>query len=175
MMLDDLQKIIPPPLAPIETSGASWQAIEAELGTLLPEDYKSFVEAYGSGRIGGFIWILNPFSERENLNLLNQVPRQLAALKELAKDFSETRPYPLYPVPGGLLPFSITDNGDVLHWRTSGKPCDWGVIVNDARSAHYEIYDVNMASFLVGVLTGKLHCPVFPAAFPPGSPEFEAK
>ena len=59
MMLDDLQKVMPPPLAPIETPCASWQAIEAELGTLLPEDYKSFVEAYGSGRIGGFIWILN--------------------------------------------------------------------------------------------------------------------
>ncbi len=174
MTVDDIRQIMPPPSSPVEASGTSWRTIEAGLGTALPEDYKSFIEVYGSGRIAGFVWILNPFSKRENINLLNQIPRQLSALRELAEGFGETCPYPLFPAPGGLLPFGITDNGDVLHWLTSGAPSSWNVVVNESRGAQYESYHFDMATFLLRVLTREEHCPVFPSAFPPASLAFEA-
>ena len=173
MTVDDLRHVLPPPLTPLEASGASWQNIEDELKASLPQDYKSFVELYGSGRIGGFLWILNPFSKRENLNLLTQIARQLATLRELVGDFGETCPYPLYPVEGGLLPFGITDNGDVLYWQTVGASRDWNIVVNESRSAHYEVYEFDMTTFLSRVLSGELRCPIFPNAFPPAVPSFE--
>lgn len=43
------------------------------LGMILPLDYKKFINKYGTGSINDFIWILNPFSENENLNLIKKV------------------------------------------------------------------------------------------------------
>lgn len=57
--------------------------MEARLGMVLPDDYKDFLREYGSGRVGQFLWIFNPFSKNENLNLERQVRLQAAVLREL--------------------------------------------------------------------------------------------
>lgn len=46
--------------------------MEKNLGMILPLDYKKFINKYGTGSINDFIWILNPFSENENLNLIKK-------------------------------------------------------------------------------------------------------
>src|SRR5215475_9300487 len=107
--------------------------------------------------------------------LMNQVSMQLSALKELAQDFGEKCPYALFPETGGLLPVGITDNGDVIYWLTRGKPADWKIVVNQARSQRYEEFDCDLISFLRKILMRDSQCSLFLQDFPQGTPYFEAK
>lgn len=174
MAIADLMSVLPPPTAPREAAPADWAAVEAALGTSLPADYRAYVEAYGSGKVGDFIWIFNPFSVRDNITLQVQVERQLSVLKELAEG-GEVMPYPLFPAPGGLLPMGMTDNGDVLHWRTDGAPDEWTIVVNDARSPDCAAHAEDLTRFLARVLTRAETCSMFPEDFPPEAPAFEPK
>lgn len=175
MAIEDLIAKMPPPEAPLEARGATWASVEDTIGTVLPGDYKAYIERYGSGRINGFVWIFNPFSSRQGINLVNQISVQLGALKTLAQDFGEQCPYPLFPENGGLLPLGMTDNGDVIHWLTKGKSSDWKIVVNEARGPRYEEFDGDLTSFLRKILTRDSQCSLLPRSFPQGTPIFEAK
>lgn len=120
MAIGDLVAVMPTPNVPFEASSAdAWASVEARLGTSLPDDYKEFIGLYGSGRIANFLWIFNPFSSNKNLNLEQQIELQSSVLGEL-ESYGEKNPYKSFPAPGGVLPFGITDNGDVVFWRTAG-------------------------------------------------------
>jgi hypothetical protein len=161
MSVGTLSRILPPPPSPVEANG-SWPQVEEALGIKLPDDFKEFIEVYGSGTIGHFLSVLNPFSDRPALNLLMQSQRQLDALRILVSDFGERKPYDPYPIPGGLLPVAITDNGDVIHWLTRGAPVHWTIVVNESRSPDYEEFGCNLTSFLQGILDGSIDCRAFP-------------
>ena len=65
MSIADLMKLVPPPAKPFEVGTlAEWAKVEAELGTQLPQDYRDFVFAYGSGLFAGLYRVYNPFSGR---------------------------------------------------------------------------------------------------------------
>ena len=132
-----------------------WEKVEERLGLGLPTDYKEFITLYGSGRISKFVWIFNPLSKRKNINLFEQVERQLSALRTLSSEFREQCPYKLFPASGGLLPVGLTDNGDVLHWLTSESPSNWSVVVNASRGPEYQRFDHSLSTFLVRILTRK--------------------
>jgi hypothetical protein len=166
-----LSRIMPPPANPVE-AGGSWSYVEERLGVELPEDFKDFIQLYGSGRIDRFVSVLNPFSTRPTLNLLEQSTRQLDALRELHDYFGEQNPFELYPTAGGLLPVAITDNGDVIHWLTSGNPADWTIVVNEARSPDYEQFACNLTAFLEGLLVKSIICRALPSSAFNGTPEF---
>jgi hypothetical protein len=112
--------------------------IEAGLG-ILPNDYKIFCSAAGTGCLGNFFWIFDPFTSNPNLNL-----RRLRTMDD------------------GLFPFGVTTNGDLLHWRTSGDPDDWKVSVQIPRAQTIADYPVGMSEFLVKALAGILQVPSFP-------------
>jgi hypothetical protein len=171
MQIDNLLAIIPPPPVPVEASGEAWEKVEERLGAVLPDDYKEFICHYGSGLISNFIGIYNPFSKRININLLEQSERQLWALRTLIGE-GEVCPYELFPTPEGLLPFGRTENGDALHWLTCGSPGNWSIVVNDSRSPEYEQFDCSLSEFLVGILTQKKHCSIFPPDFSKGNAVF---
>ena len=170
MTLASLYKLMPPPANPIETRG-SWAEVEGALGTQLPEDFKGFIEHYGSGTIDHFISILNPFSIRPTLNLLEQSKRQLDTLREL-HEFGEQNPFELYPAEGGLLPVAMTDNGDIIHWLTSGHRGEWTIVVNEARSPDYQQFACELTDFLTGIIDKSIVCRAFPATVFRGRAEF---
>jgi hypothetical protein len=171
--LERLLSVLPPPAHPAEVSRRDdWKAVEAEMGTTLPDDHKEFIGTYGTGRIDGFLWVFNPFSENENLNLITAGKVRLDALRELRDEFGEEVPYKLFPEDGGLLPFAATDNGDVLYWKTSGSPDDWTNVVNESRGPDYEEHQVGVVNFLYGILTREIICSIFPPDFPADSHSF---
>jgi len=151
---------------------SAWPSVELELAVRLPDDYKEYIEIYGSGGIDGFLWIFNPFSGNENLNLKRQVVRQRQVLADLRSQ-GEALPYDAFPLQGGILPFGVTDNGDVLFWKTERRADDWTVVVNESRSPAWERFDLSMCGFLQGVLAGQVRCNIFPRTFPGPSPLFK--
>lgn len=172
MMIDALSRLMPPPSDPRETSG-SWSEVEASLGTPLPEDYKRFIDQYGSGAINGFVTVFNPFSRRPGLSLLEQSKQNLETLRTLHDAFGEPRPYELHPALSGLLPVAITDNGDVVHWLTDVEPSKWSIVVNEARSPDYEHFACDLTTFLAGVLRKSITCRAFPASAFDREPDFQ--
>lgn len=172
MSIDSLLRIMPPPKKPVEALG-SWDNIEELLGVKLPSDYKEFIEAYGSGIIGHFVSVLNPFSSRPGLNLVEQSTKQLDALRTLHNDFGEPNPYELYPCSGGLLPIAITDNGDVIYWLTKDGAAGWTIVVNEARSPDYQNFECNLTAFLDGILNKSIICKAFPISVFENDVEFQ--
>ncbi|OAH97874.1 SMI1/KNR4 family protein [Methylomonas methanica] len=173
MTIERVKSILSPPSRPTDVpKNDDWQEIEARMGTLLPSDYKEFVNKYGTGRIANFLWIFNPFSRNENLNLETQLDRQRDVFADL-ESFGEVLPYKLFPKDGGIFPFAMTDNGDVLFWRTCGNPDQWSLVVNDARSPEWQEFALPFGEFLFELLSGRLVCVVFPRSFPGESLKFD--
>ena len=173
MKLDLLKDILLPPLEPQDVDSINdWESIERKLGTQLPDDYKSFIDLYGLGTIDRFLVVFNPFSSNKFVNLLDRGRRILQAFDISKKEFPKYYSHPLFPSPGGLLPFAGTDNGDVLYWRTTGTPENWTVTVFDPRSPDYFDFNGPMTDFLIALLTRSVECKVFPRGFPSGPPRF---
>jgi len=173
MSIKMFESIVLPPRNPAEVPDAvTWSSVQMNL-TKFPNDYKAFIQLYGTGCIDAFIWIYNPASKNPNLNLEQQVVSQKTTLKEVNESEVETF-IPLFPSPHGVLPFGITDNGDVLFWETYRNPNSWTVAVLAARSSPLLRFDMNMTSFLAGVCDGSIICEAFPKDFPSLKPHFAA-
>lgn len=167
MSLEELLKIVPPPEEPIEASTeAEWARVQSRLGIVLPPDYKRYINQYGSGRIGAFLLVLNPFSASHYLNLFQASVDWIGELRQLKSKWGEIEcPYPLYPQSGGLLPWGYTENGNRLYWRTVGEAENWPIVVNEARGPQFEEFDHTMHGFLVKLLTGMLQSHLLPTDF----------
>jgi hypothetical protein len=166
MNIESFTKVMMPPVRPFEApTNIEWNAVENELGVSLPDDYKIFIQLYGSGRAANFLWVFNPFSRNENLNLIEQSRVQIKVLIEL-QFYGEILPYKLFPEENGLLPFAITDNGDVLFWQVVGEPNNWPVVINETRSPEWIGFNMTMTNFFMEVFSKRLTCSFFPKAFP---------
>ncbi len=173
MSIEELTRVLEPPHVPRDTHGsAGWEDVERRLGGRVPTDYRAFIERYGTGYIGKFLTICNPFCEIEGLNLFGHGNLALDALREL-REHGERIPYPIFPEPGGLFPFGSTDNGDTLYWLTSGAPDSWRVAVNEARGPLWEVFEMTTTTFLARLFSRDLRCNVFPDDFPSPDAKFE--
>jgi hypothetical protein len=161
--IDELLKRFPPPARPVELGVEDeWPRMQRRMGSVLPRDYKDFVNAYGSVTIRGFLRPFNPFSQDEYGDLATQMALQLSALRYLKERDPTQCPYPLYFEVDGILPWGITDNGDVLFWETRGHPDQWPVIVNESRSADYERFEMSMVELVLSFLSGSTTVSAFP-------------
>ena len=169
-----LQRILPLPPEPQEVKQTDdWHRVESELGTPLPKDYKAFISAYGSGRIDQFLVVFNPFSSNKYVNLLDAGRTILQAYATSKETFPEYYPLPLFPSPGGLLPFAATDNGNVLYWRTTGKPENWTVAAYESRGPDYVDFNGQMTDFHGrDNVTRSFVCEVITSSFPDEPPVF---
>lgn len=157
MSVQQLARLIPPPAKPREVGTvAQWQAVERDLGTALPSDYREFIERYGSGLLARFYVIFSPFSSNENVALLSCVRSICKYQREFQQEWSDRVTYPIWPEPGGLLPWGTDDNGNDYFWRTNGAPDQWIVAHDDMRNGGYRLHDCSMSEFLVQILTGEI-------------------
>jgi hypothetical protein len=104
--IEILHGIVPPPAAPAWNVVRSWGDVERQLGVALPDDYKELVGSYGAGAFDAFIWLLNPLTTNEYLNLIVQRDVRLRAHAEFAAEFAA--PYRGFDGSGGLLPCAFT-------------------------------------------------------------------
>jgi hypothetical protein len=94
--LEALKAILAPPASPRE-NGGDWETVERQLGVSLPEDYKQFIEVYGSGDIGGNLSIYNPFAENVHQNLIARQARIAKYYSEYRGRAGEPAPFPIAP------------------------------------------------------------------------------
>lgn len=162
------EDLFAPPEKPLDVLGpGGWEGVEKALSLSLPQDYKWFIERYGTGCVSTFLWIFNPFSTNENLNLLQQVDSLTKQYRDVREALGkEETPFPIYPEAGGLVPFGISDNGDVFFWlANSEEPSEWAVVVNKTRSSVFEVHRQGMVEFLLGIVTGEKESEVFEPEF----------
>ncbi|HEU0131006.1 MAG TPA: hypothetical protein VFQ85_08455 [Mycobacteriales bacterium] len=135
----------------------------------LPADYRALVDTYGPGTFDEFLWVLQPSAANPNLDLERQRTVRIDALREVAAS-GEPVPYPV----DTLLPWAVTDNGDVCYWLTSGTADagTWPVVVNGARGPEWVSFTGSATAFLAAVLAGELVVAVFPDDFPSERPEY---
>lgn len=150
-----------------------WVAVEAELGTALPQDYREFCEIYGPGTVDDFLTILHPSAAHIAARLGTMADRQLGGLKELRdQGLTELVPYAIFPEPGGVLPWGVTANGDACYWVTAGAPDAWKVVIADSRGSLWEPLGGGMAECLLGLISRTIVSVIFPTDFPSDHPEF---
>jgi hypothetical protein len=173
MSLKRLTALVSPPEHPQGCPpDAVWRSVEAQLRLHLPNDYHELVMTYGTGRFDGFLWVLVPDSRNPHLNLMEKAHVQLQAWRALKEEFGEPIPYSLYPERDGLLPWALTDNGDVLHWQTGEDPENWRIVVADSRAADWDEYQLSTTQFLSSLLSREILPRAFPRDFPSARPMF---
>ena len=173
MVIDELLSLLPRPARLTEQGTTDqWGAVTSKLGGPLPTDYMQFIDHYGSGTINSFLTVLNPFSANPHVNLLDQMFIQLSALRELRTRYPENFPFPLFFEPGGLLPWAISDDGDLFCWSTVGASGLWEV-VTVPRSDSPEHFKMGMAQFLARGLAGQVKSSALPPHFASAAGSFE--
>jgi hypothetical protein len=157
MTIETLIKIIPPPATPSEAFSGPWAPIEAELGAVLPQDYKDFVRLYGAGYFMEFLGIHVPKCRSPYIRFEHEIHAVRSAL-----GYDEDLAYPLWPNPGGLIVFGKTDFGDYLFWLPLGPPEDWCVVVWGRGLQQFEAFDCDLSDFLAGLAAGEIVPDDFP-------------
>ncbi|MFD8637777.1 histone-like nucleoid-structuring protein Lsr2 [Streptomyces sp. NPDC059533] len=158
-----LRRICPPPNTPqIPTD---WNAVETELGMILPEDYKQLADTYGAGLYGDYINIFHPNANTPWTNLTGPMPARVR--NQLRHDYDKgTHPVPYQPQ--HLFTIGVTSNGEYLFWITDPlrTPGNWHIAVNEARGPQWYTYEGTLTSFLTSLLNGEASAPQFPSDFP---------
>ncbi|MFJ9847206.1 SMI1/KNR4 family protein [Kitasatospora sp. NPDC101155] len=137
-----------------------WELAPAELGVQLPSDYRAFVDLYGAVSLNGE-WGVNTPTKHSSAY---RSPGGLAGWRfesdngfreqvEGEDEFWDQDPTPVFPDPGGLLPWGRNSNHNHCCWLTTDPdPDKWPVAVfYDGELDHF---DGGFAEFVATVLTG---------------------
>ncbi|MDE6759820.1 MAG: SMI1/KNR4 family protein, partial [Lachnospiraceae bacterium] len=135
--------------------------VQKELGISFPKDYINFIDYYGTGGIGDFLWFLTLFEEDLNVNYKKRSSVMLDAYQESKQKLPEYYSHNLYLEDNGLLPFAYTDNGDELYWLTKGKPEQWHVVIYESRSPKFYYYAMGLIEFLYKIVKKLMSCEIF--------------
>jgi hypothetical protein len=173
MLLHSLTLLVPPPISPIETGSPNlWDEVETRLGVSLPEDYKLYIDCYGTGGFNEFLFPYNPFTANEYLNLLYALETHHQATRATLKktpdhSWSPVAPFQLYPADEGLLPWGTTINfGEIFFWQVSGPAGGWLTIFYNLRNGEHEVFKTSFSGVLVGLLSRTLESVLLPQDFP---------
>jgi hypothetical protein len=145
-----------------KASDTRWPTVETELGLVLPGSYKVMVERFGASSWQEFLHVLSPFVEWCRC----RVSATLEADRELRREFPQFYPLPLYPEPGGLLPWAVSDNGDTLYFITAGPPDEWPTLIKGPRAPEFEVSFLPPAALVLAFATGRLRSLVLPGPEP---------
>jgi hypothetical protein len=132
-----------------------WPAVERELGTRLPADYKMLAECFPAGWFRGFVSVLPPVGTDYEGTLVDYARGELDALRELRESGEASFPYPLFPEPNGVLPWGCLATAGIACWLTGpGDPDEWTVVLATEEGAYWDDpFDGSASEFLISVVT----------------------
>jgi hypothetical protein len=145
-----------------------WAALEADLGTALPSDFRALAEAYPVLVVDDFLMVSAPLPGAEASWASGR--REDEILQDLY-EMGDTENYVPYPQPGGLIEWAASNSGDSFYWRTSpAEPDAWPVVVRGANGDWSE-FPVGAVEFLAGVYGRTIDVPGMPRNFPSDFPQ----
>jgi hypothetical protein len=151
-------------LPPSDMPSRDWGAVEQQLGTPLPDDYKELVDTYGGGVFDESVWLLEPGCPRPRYDLIAMDAECRESL-QLLWDRGEPRPAVLEQEGVRLIPWAYEDEGgEVLYLLAtpSSSPETWPVLINEGRGPEWERHPGPCTSFLLSLLTGEIESEYFP-------------
>jgi hypothetical protein len=153
-------------LLKIVRSGAAqcdprWPAVEESINLKLPGSYKTLIDLFGASSWGNFLQVLSPFDDGR-LNFQHWAKQVLDADRVSRGQFPSHYPLPLYPEPGGILPWAGTDNGDALYFITAGPADDWPTVIKGPRSPEFEVSFLSPALLVHHFAAGTLRSTILP-------------
>ncbi|GGU93304.1 hypothetical protein GCM10010182_05990 [Actinomadura cremea] len=123
-----------------------WAAVESRLGTPLPSDYKSLVEAFGcEGMFNGFFVVFDP----DELIWHTEYHAD--------QDMAFGEEHPPFLAPGGLIPWSNNEHRQDYFWITEGPDPDrWPVYAVDSLDEGSR-FECTATEFLFRQMTDQKH------------------
>ncbi|MFF3336709.1 hypothetical protein ACFYWX_45695 [Streptomyces sp. NPDC002888] len=102
--LDELQALLGEPVGR-QPSPDDWNEVEQYVGSALPGDFKTFLNAYGSGAISGELVVFHPRGPSPLLGRMRKTHQTFTERRDRALSFGGSAhvPYPFHPEPGGLI------------------------------------------------------------------------
>jgi hypothetical protein len=132
--LDRLRAEAPPPATPFG-GAVDWRRFRSENGFDPPADYQALLDLYGTGALNARLGTLR-------FEQASHPKRSLLAATRWARDNlrglqrahpGTTPPWPIFPEPGGFLPFAANDTSWTVGWLTNGVPNGWTTAIDGGR------------------------------------------
>ena len=158
----------------------AWPAVEASIGSRLPADYRSLVEALPDGAFRDLVRVNRPGDQQHpGTEFLGYYAGWLDTWRAWRAAGRGTFPYPIFPEPGGLLPWATGPRMAPVFWLTGpDDPDHWPVILVDPGFQQWGRHPGPASAFLLDALTGRFDTTPFgftlssddrPAFVPAGS------
>lgn len=132
--IQEITKLLNPPGEPGGLD-RSWAEVEREIGLHLPDDYKQFIDLYGTGTLSSAEGWLNVWNFRDAslftpplLDCVNGSSSVAGYYRHRVNTSGYPCPYPIYPDPGGLFWFATCVDVHYLNWLTIGPPNRWNIV-----------------------------------------------
>ncbi|MHC4202866.1 MAG: hypothetical protein ACYSU0_22985 [Planctomycetota bacterium] len=160
--LPQLLKLIPPPPNPLDPGTLeAWVKVKGALNTGLPRDCESMIDAYGVGTLAGFVNLRSPCATMKWLDYVKWCNETLEHTRGTRATLPEKVPFPVFPEPGGLLPWASTIDADNLYWRTDGSPENWTTVIVGRHELLPDEFPLSTTEFLVKWFSNELSIQVF--------------
>src|SRR5689334_20437660 len=118
MAFDRLLALLQPLAEPQGRCDSSeWENIEARIGTILPTDFKQFMERFGGCSLWDYMQILTPKGNPSPLEKQHSLVSKF--LPRVQSKFAAL------PSPGGLLLFASDGNANHYFWKTGDSLDQW--------------------------------------------------
>lgn len=154
MSMLKFKELIPCPDNPVGVSKKEELiATQESLGVTFPPDFVDFIQSYGSGHLGEFYHVWNPFDSKKFLKTIDIVCWNERDSKRMYPEFF---PYEIYPNSPGFLPWGSDDNGNYYGWLTKGAPEEWLVLTNEVRGNGYTLHSLDFSGYLLGIFNGSI-------------------
>ena len=149
MLISELKEILPCPDNPSETSSElDWYAVEEALNTKLPSQYKDYIQAYGTGIVGNYMNIYNPFSRLDMDNLIFQVDNKLNFLTRFREqNRQKLSDFRIFPEENGFFPIGDTTGFSLVLYKTHTIIEKWTISIMRGAD-HLYITDLTLFEFL---------------------------
>ncbi|MFE1247612.1 hypothetical protein [Streptomyces sp. NPDC058735] len=165
-MRDGLEQLraVMPLLHEVGSAGdtVDWEGAATELGvTSFPSDYRGFVTSFGAGSIEDslYVWVPRPGTTGAPLSV-GRLPADALASESMRmwQDSGAGSRHRLED----MLVWGQTNSADALCWVASDPdPDNWPVAVWERQGGGWQVHDLGMVEFLLGLLCGTFpSCPV---------------
>jgi hypothetical protein len=146
-----------------------WDAVERTLGVSLPAEYKELLAVFPPGTFNapflgdGSVIVHPPYRVGGVPDQLHQFESEMDELRDWQAGHPADVPRPVFPEPGGMIPWARASRECLLWTRDSADPGRWAVAISnggiwryDQDSPVLEEFPVGAVDFLLSLVAGRI-------------------